>query len=156
MIDLCGLSASGKTQLCSTIAVNLSQFTEAEVLWIDTKADFSGQRIYRMLKHRKLLDPEAFDVMRRIKVEACDDPKRLIEMISEISGNITAFERVKLLVIDSLPALWFLLHGEQTPIAHRLLAELSNRLRRLAVESGIVIITLNIVTRWNETIGELR
>lgn len=94
--------------------------------------------------------------MRRIKVEACDDPKRLIEMISGISDNIAAFERVKLLVIDSLPALWFLLHGEQTPIAHRLLADLSNGLRRLAVQSGVVIIAVNIVTRWSETIGELR
>lgn len=150
VIDLCGLSASGKTQLCTTIAINLCQFTEANILWIDTKLDFSGQRIYRILKKRKLNEPNAFDIMRKIKIECCDDPNKLIDIITAIRNDFNGYQNIKLLIIDSLPTLWFTLYSEQTPIGYRLLAELSNRLRRLAVETGIVIITVNIVTRWNE------
>lgn len=153
LIDICGFSAAGKTQLCTTIAVNVASHAESTVLWIDANRDFSARRIYQILRNRKISDVNAFEIMRRIKVEHCTDAYRLVAVIDDIMNKIELYKNVKILIIDSLPTLWFSFHGGKTMEGFRLLGELTNQLRRLAVEYGIVVLAVNIVTRWipNET-----
>ena len=49
--EICGLSGSGKTQLCLNIAAHAS-FLEKKVLFIDTKNDFSPSRTLQLLKKK--------------------------------------------------------------------------------------------------------
>lgn len=148
IIDVCGLPASGKTQLHTTIAINFAIDRQSETIVIDTKGDFSGERIHRILVHRKMDDStERKDIMERIKVQTCNDPDHLIEFIEKLITEIDSYKNLQLLVIDSLPALWFLYHGNTNAIGLRKLAELTHLLRKLAVEHGIIVLTVNIVTR---------
>lgn len=148
IIDLCGLPASGKTQMHTTLAISFAIDRQSETIVIDTKGDFSGERIHRMLVHRKINDStERKEIMERIKVQTCTDPDQLIEFIENIITEIDSHKSLQLLVIDSLPALWFLYHGNTNAIGLRKLSEMAHLLRKLAVEHGVIVLTVNIVTR---------
>lgn len=148
LIDICGPPDAGKTQLCTSIAVNLAQFSHEETLWIDTKADFSARRIYKILKNRNCSDGEIREIMQRIRIDTCNDSNTLIQMIEKLIVNFEAYKGAKLLVIDSLPVLWFLFHGEDRRFGAVAMAKLTNNLRKLAVECGMVVLIVNISTRY--------
>lgn len=152
IIDICGLPASGKTQLHTTLAINFAIDRQSETIVIDTKGDFSGERIHRILVHRKIDGlSERKDIMERIKVHKCAEPDHLIEFIEKLITEIDSNKNLQLLVIDSLPALWFLYHGNTNAIGLRKLSEMTHLLRKLAVEHGIIVLTVNIVTRLVNT-----
>lgn len=50
--EVCGVSSSGKTQLCLTIASNIALDPNNIVRYIDTKRDFSSSRIEEILLKR--------------------------------------------------------------------------------------------------------
>lgn len=148
IIDLCGVPASGKTQLHTTLAIKFAIDRQSETIIIDTKGDFSGERIHRILVHRKIDNlAQRKDIMERIKVQTCNDPDHLIQFIEKLISKIDSFKNLQLFVIDSLPALWFLYHGNTNVIGLRKLAQLTHLLRKLAIEHGIIVLTINIVTR---------
>lgn len=149
LIDICGPPDAGKTQLCTTIAINLAQFCQVDTLWIDTKGDFSGRRIHKILKNRNCNESQIKEIMERIRIDTCNDPYKLIQMIERLIANIEIYKTAKLLVIDSLPALWFLFHGENNYNGTVALATLANALRKLAVEYGMIIFGVNIATRYS-------
>lgn len=149
LIDVCGPPDAGKTQLCTSLAINLAQFNHEETLWIDTKADFSARRIQKILKKRDCNDSEIKKVMQKIRIDTCNDPHKLIRMIEKIIENFEVYKSAKLLVIDSLPVLWFLFHGEDGRVGSILMAKLANMLRKLAVECGMVVLIVNIATRYS-------
>lgn len=158
LIDLCGVSASGKTQLYTTIAVNWAINHDYETFIVDTNGDFSGDRINRILLNRCDFDADKRkQIMRNIKVEKCTKPMKLIELVQNLIEQITLYPKFKFLVIDSMAALWFLFHGNKRSYGQRNLAIVGDLLRKLAVEHGIVVLTINIVTRsilFNNSRGE--
>lgn len=155
VIDVCGFSSSGKTQLYTTVAVNWAIRQDFETFVIDTKGDFSGDRIHRMLLSRCDFDADGRKrIMRCIKVERCSCPIKLIETLSHLIEQVDSFPRLKFLVIDSLPALWFLFHGTKNSLGYKMLAKLADLLRKLAVEHLIVVMTVNIETRLIVTNGK--
>lgn len=155
LIDVCGLSAAGKTQLHTTIAVNWSIQYDYETFVIDTKCDFSGDRINRILMNRSGLDSDRRkQIMRNIKVQRCNSLIELIQLIRHLLDQIIQYPRLKFVVIDSMPSIWFLYHGTKTGYAHVQLAKLADLLRKLAVEYGIVVMTVNIETRSNINNGK--
>lgn len=149
IIDICGIAASGKTQLYTTIAINLVAAQNCDVFLIDTKGDFSSERINRMLLSRRILNQNQRNyIMSSIKVEKCNDPLVLIELIEKLTEQAKSYPRLKMLVIDSLASLWFLYHGNHL-LAQQKMGILTNLLRKLAVEHSIVVLTVNILTRKN-------
>lgn len=114
IIDICGLSAAGKTQLCTTIAINLAQYCDIDTFFIDTKGDFSGKRVQKILEKRGCTESAIEKIMKRMKVERINDPYQLVTALKELIINRTRFPNFQILVIDSLPALWFLFHGDKS------------------------------------------
>lgn len=115
MYEICGVSASGKTQLLTTIAVNVAQNYGIGTLYVDCKSDLSGQRIRQMLKARGQSSQEMHTTMDWIRVQYVSDAIDLVSLLEELQRSIEQFEENhRLLMIDSLPALWYLMHGDQT------------------------------------------
>lgn len=121
LYEFCGLSSTGKTQLCKTIALNLSQYHNLETFWIDTKKDFSGLCLRRMLlskiKSSSIIEETLFEdnidvILNNIKIEYIYDPFKFVDALKYILGNIKKFDKLKLLIIDSLPSIWFLFQGD--------------------------------------------
>lgn len=50
--EICGVSSSGKTQLCLTIASNIALLPNNIVRYINTKGDFFASRVETILKHK--------------------------------------------------------------------------------------------------------
>lgn len=113
--EICGLSAAGKTQLCTTIAVNLAQIHKIGTLYVDCKGDLSGKRIHQMLTAQKRSIKDTRQTMDLIRRQQCDDADQLVDLLKELLGNIEQFEGThRLLVVDSMPALWYLLLGDES------------------------------------------
>lgn len=153
--DVCGISASGKTQLYTTIAINWAINYGFETLVVDAKGDFSGDRINRNLLSRgaEYNAEKRKNIMRHIRYEKCNSPFKLIDILNNLLEQIHLYPKVKFFVIDSMPALWFLFHGNQRSFGNRKLAILADLLRKLAVEHAIVVLTVNIETRSIVTNG---
>lgn len=113
IIDICGSSAAGKTQLCTTIAINLAQHCDIEIFFVDTKGDFSGKRVHKILAKRVCTESDMEKIMKRLRVERINDPYQLVAVLNALIANRSNFRDLKVLVIDSLPALWFLFHGDK-------------------------------------------
>lgn len=159
MIDLCGFSAAGKTQLYTTIAINWAINYDYETFVIDTKGDFSGERIHCILINRrdKFQPEKCKQIMQNIRVEKCNNSFiQLIELLQNLLQSVHLYRKFKLLVIDSLPSLWYLHHGNKSTNRYRQLATLANLLRKLAVEHGIVVLAVNIQTRLIVSNGKRR
>lgn len=56
--EFCGPSASGKTQLCISILLNIIITTKKEIVYIDTKNKFSVYRIKEILKNKNMTNNE--------------------------------------------------------------------------------------------------
>lgn len=56
--ELCGPSASGKTQLCYSVLLNLIITTKKDIVYIDTKNKFSVNRIKQILKNKYMTNNE--------------------------------------------------------------------------------------------------
>lgn len=109
LYDICGLSASGKTQICTSIAINLAINHKYETLYIDAKEDFSGQRIYNILNARNCADVECGVIMNSIRCQSIYDVHEFLTILRDLPAYLKKHKRVKCLVVDSLPALYFLL-----------------------------------------------
>lgn len=107
LYDICGLSASGKTQFCNTVAINLASNYKYETLYVDAKNDFSGQRIYNMLNARNCSDNECGAIMNSIRLQSIYDVHELLTILRELPAYLQEHKQAKCLIVDSLPSLWF-------------------------------------------------
>lgn len=55
VFEICGSSGDGKTQLCFTITANITNHLKQIVHYIDTKGDFSANRLSEILLSQGLL-----------------------------------------------------------------------------------------------------
>lgn len=174
LVEVCGLPCTGKTQLMNTIAIHIAHYHRFQTLYIDTKNDFSGMRIHQMIESRGITENHCGEIMQRIKCERTYDVDGFINILKELLITIHNYTEVKLLVIDSLPALWCLLYEEKTDNGNLVifmcffylntqyiflgiakLCETANLLRRIAVEHEKVILLVNMATRWSTPMDEL-
>ncbi|XP_046481190.1 DNA repair protein RAD51 homolog 4 isoform X2 [Neodiprion pinetum] len=142
--EVCGVSSSGKSQLCHTVAVNVAQNSDGIVHYIDTNADFSATRAQIILENKGCSEEMQVLVLERISVTR-------VKTIQEVLSLLHSFQwtNTKLVIIDSLPALFF----SFDPDLHRFtytysLNIFSNLIRWVAGEFNIPIITTNSVTYW--------
>lgn len=100
------------------------------------------------MENRQRTETEIRQIMERIKLEVCNEPKKLIKIVTKLIEQIDKYRNFKMLIIDSMPSLWFLFYGEKCSTGIQQLAILGNLLRKLAVEHNVIVVNVNIVTRW--------
>lgn len=147
--EICGPTGVGKTQLALTLLLNFVTQQYHQALYIDTKLDFSANRIRNMLKSREIEAEQHAGIMSFIKVERVLSAQGLVEMLEELHKQLMVenedVKDIKLIVIDSLPAVWFLLRAESNRLAGKwLLSRLSQILNRLLWDFYIAVICVNL------------
>uniref|UniRef100_A0A182WLL7 RecA family profile 1 domain-containing protein n=1 Tax=Anopheles minimus TaxID=112268 RepID=A0A182WLL7_9DIPT len=152
--EFCGESGSGKTLLCMTIVANVV-LQRSTAYYIDTKCDFSGRKMQQILDRgqRKLTEQELGHTMARIKVERIFSPEQLVQVVEELATgkHLTDGTDLKLLVIDSLPSLWYLYQDSQNSVEPLgLLTKLICSLRKLATQHAVAIVLVNLAVRMIE------
>ncbi|XP_055606889.1 DNA repair protein RAD51 homolog 4 [Uranotaenia lowii] len=155
VLEVCGDSATGKTQLCTTIALNVALKHKFDVFYVDTKCDFSVQRCHQMLKHRQLTEDVWQQTMDRIKVERIFSPEGLICAVESLLETVDDMTKFKLLIIDSLPSLWYMYQNSKSncyPLGT--LTRLIGILRKLASENLISVVLVNLRIRSFDSFGQ--
>lgn len=147
--EICGPTGVGKTQLLLTLVLNFVANQISSVLYIDTKLDFSARRVKQMLKARKIEREFHAGIMSYIKVERVLSAKGVVEMLEQFLEQLQQENEdvmaIKLIVIDTLPAVWFLLKADSDRLAGKwLLSRLSQAINRLVFEHCIAVICVNL------------
>ncbi|XP_015599093.1 DNA repair protein RAD51 homolog 4 [Cephus cinctus] len=154
LYEICGVSSSGKTQLCHTVAANITSSTKSYVHYIDTKRDFSALRIQRILEAKKYSDAEIGEAMDRIKVTRVKNVCELFNILYHLNSSLKTSNDsypTKLVIIDSVAAIFLQLPTVQEMASA--LNNLSNISRCLANSFHIPLITVNLISRWREVDG---
>lgn len=144
------MSGTGKTQLCLQLSANCAKLYDKNVLYIDTKGDFSATRLQSFLVNSMSSLQELAKIMARIKVIRVWTMEELVLLFNEMKKDIAFIESLKLIVIDSLPCLMFQHLGENCKIGLSFLNMFVNSARYLSTELNLSIICVNIITRWVE------
>ncbi|XP_015431562.1 PREDICTED: DNA repair protein RAD51 homolog 4 [Dufourea novaeangliae] len=148
--EVCGISSSGKTQLCLTIASNIALRSNSLVRYIDTKKDFCGSRIEEILLRKncsKQVIDEALDHIRVCTIKNLHQLLKVLRWLTIALKGETEQCRTRIIIIDSLPAIIFMLSND-----HKLtiqLNHLANMCHFIANEFHLSIITVNLVTQWS-------
>lgn len=156
--EFSGESGTGKTLLCMTIAANVVLHQRSSVYFIDTKCDFSGRKIQQILDkgQRKLSEQELGHTMARIKVERIFSPELLVHVVEELASgkHLNVDTNLKLLIIDSLPALWYLYQDSSSSIEPlSLLTKLICSLRKLATQQNVAVVLVNLTVRMVDSMA---
>ncbi|KAH0951889.1 hypothetical protein HN011_001527 [Eciton burchellii] len=158
LCEICGLSASGKTQLCFTIATNAVAKLNIVTWYLDTKRDFSRLRFEEILRARNFTQTIIENALQRIKVCHIRSARQMIQALRHLV-NLCKTEQDfgkegLLIIIDSLPAIIFkvtrdMCHNDlETTYELDDLAQMSQILTK---ECQAIVITVNSVTRWDST-----
>lgn len=153
--EVCGISSSGKTQLCLTITSNIALRTKNLIRYIDTKRDFCGSRIKQILLKKNCSKQVIDEAMERIKVCNVQTVHQLFKVLRWLTIALKEeIEecRTRIIIIDSLPAIIFKFYNDQKlTIA---LNHLASMCHFIANEFHLSIITINLITQWNSDTEE--
>ncbi|XP_011646548.1 DNA repair protein RAD51 homolog 4 [Pogonomyrmex barbatus] len=159
LCELCGPSSCGKTQLCLTIAANVANRSDAVVWYFDTKKDFSRLRYEEIMRARNFTSKVIEDALKCTKVCQVRSPHELIQALRQLltlcktEQNDAPLEGRKfyLIIIDSLPAVIFKVtrNAQQDLETTYELDDLAEICRFFTRECQAVVITVNLITRWN-------
>ncbi|SPP75621.1 blast:DNA repair protein RAD51 homolog 4 [Drosophila guanche] len=147
--EICGETGAGKTQLLYTLALNFAWKHKRQVLFIDSKHDFSTKRIQDMLLERKMDQETSEKAMANIQVVEALTAKNLIDVLKEfdwqMADGVQAALQTRVVVVDSLAACFVDLRGSSDMRMMRdcLLTEVACRVRKLAVR-GVAFVIGNI------------
>nr|CAI5834544.1 unnamed protein product [Callosobruchus analis] len=143
--EIYGLPSSGKTCLCLTLAKHILTTTKDQVYYIDTKHDFSATPFRRMLADKQ---DQAAEILSRLLVLRVHTRPELLNTLFSIKQILSVNQTFKLLIIDSLPALYFFNdnHTENNSFMNYTV----NILNYLVNECNLVILVTNLMTWWTD------
>ncbi|KYN21320.1 DNA repair protein RAD51 like protein 4 [Trachymyrmex cornetzi] len=145
LCELCGPRASGKTQLCFTIAANVASRSGGIVWYFDTKKDFCRLRYEGIMRARNFEQKIIKDALRNTKIYQAHSSHELIQALRQSitlrkqEQNEASFEGRK------VPRNAQQSDNETTYE----LEDLAEVCRFLTMEYQAVVLTVNLLTRWN-------
>nr|CAH7741315.1 unnamed protein product [Callosobruchus chinensis] len=143
--ELCGLPSSGKTFLCLSVAKHILTTTKDQVYYIDTKHDFSATGFRHMLADNK---DQAAEILSRLLIVRVHSRPEFLNTLFGVKKILRANQTSKLLIIDSLPALYFL--NDNHTENNSFLNYTVNILNYLVNECNLVVLVTNLMTWWSE------
>ncbi|KAG8223945.1 hypothetical protein J437_LFUL003753 [Ladona fulva] len=154
LTEFYGLPSSGKTQLCFTLLANAALNFKQQVQYIDCKGDFSGKRVQKIVEaHCK--DPQVIaQAMQNVIVTSVGNIYQLLSFLHHLKGNMnhdnTDEVCTRLIIIDSLPAIFYQFLGENSNDGLGLMNALVATLRNIAVENRIAFILVNLAKKGTD------
>ena len=149
--EICGLSGSGKSQLCLTVITNLALQMKSIVHYIDTKMDFSGRRVHSILEAKGANEEEIGTTMEKILVSRVHSFHELYSYLYHLKNQLVREPgSVPLIVIESLPAVFLQYMGGHNLDSLGLMNCLSSLIKYIAHEQYVSIIVVNLATMWVE------
>ncbi|KAJ1528870.1 hypothetical protein ONE63_007241 [Megalurothrips usitatus] len=151
VFEICGLSGSGKTQLCLTVAANVALQMKKVVHLIDTKLDVSGKRIHSIIEGRESDEEVIGNTMEKILVTRVNNFYELYSFLYHLKNQLVREPgSVRLIVIESLPAVFLQYMGNYKMDSLGLLNNLASLVKYIAHEHYVSILIINLASIWVE------
>ncbi|XP_061461364.1 DNA repair protein RAD51 homolog 4 isoform X3 [Rhineura floridana] len=120
--EFMGTAGAGKTQVCLSIAVNVSHNLKQNVLYIDSMGGFTASRLLQLLQDRTENEEEQVEALQRVQIVRVFDAYKMLDALQDFRSSMahqvmSASGPVKVLVIDSVSAVIYPLLGTQQPDA---------------------------------------
>lgn len=138
LLDISGLTATGKTQLCLTLTAHtVCSKMSTVVVYVDTQGSFSATRV------KDICSVE--NVLSRVIVYSITDLFQLVSFVWELREKIASmsemfYSNINVFIIDSLSSLILPLVGNDQAEVTNVVDELVFSMRLLAQEYSIAII----------------
>ncbi|XP_021916044.1 DNA repair protein RAD51 homolog 4 isoform X4 [Zootermopsis nevadensis] len=124
--EVCGSSGSGKTQLCLTVSAHIAHDFKQEVHYIDTKTDFSGKRVQEVLESKGYHDE------------------------TSLHHDQDGHHSVRIIILDSLPALFFPFLGKNLNDGLTLMNQMANTMKYIVTEYHVTFLVVNLAMQLLE------
>ncbi|XP_029468872.1 DNA repair protein RAD51 homolog 4 isoform X3 [Rhinatrema bivittatum] len=82
--EFAGAAGSGKTQVCLSIAVNVSHSLKQNVLYIDSTGGFMASRLFQLVQSKTQEEEEQVEVMQRIEVVRVFDVYKMLDVFQDL------------------------------------------------------------------------
>lgn len=151
VFELCGLCGSGKSQLYLTLVTNIALKTSKVVHYIDTKFDFSGQRVHSILEAKECNEEIIGNTMEKILVTRVHSFSGLYSFLYHLKNQLVREPgSFRVVFVESLPAIFLQYMGHQKSDGLGLLNCLASLLKYIAHEHHVCIMLVNLATTWVE------
>nr|AAH66407.1 Zgc:77165 [Danio rerio] len=150
--ELTGSPGSGKTQVCFSVAVNISHQLKQTVVYIDTKGGMCANRLLQMLQTKTPNEQEQMEALQKIKVFRVFDVFSLLACLQNLRS--TGLQKmsvgggsVKALMVDSVSAVLSPILGGKQNEGMSLLMQVAGELKMIAKDFNIAVLVTNHVTK---------
>ncbi|XP_063238672.1 DNA repair protein RAD51 homolog 4-like [Bacillus rossius redtenbacheri] len=156
--ELCGPAGEGKTQLCLAAACHAALALRQPVHYVDTQLGFSGRRLQAALEARAAPHQEMAGAMERVQVTRVSDSYQLLGALHRLKTALQDGREGggagRLVVVDSLAALFFSYLGEDHNDGLSQLNHVANVLRFLASECHVAVVVVNVAVRGGDDLRQ--
>lgn len=138
LMELVGEPESGKSKLCTSIAINFLVRYSCESYWIDTKMDFSPIAMEREMRQKFEVKNTMIKAMKKIHVMRAFTLEDVIKVLEHLMEN----ESIEpgLLVLDSLSSLMCEYLGKRYRVGEEGLRKISNYIRNICHKKKFIAI----------------
>lgn len=146
LLDISGLTATGKTQLCLTLTAHtVCSKMSTVVVYVDTQGSFSATRVKDIVSLNIVAQCSVENVLSRVIVYSITDLFQLVSFVWELREKIASmsemfYSNINVFIIDSLSSLILPLVGNDQAEVTNVVDELVFSMRLLAQEYSIAII----------------
>nr|XP_014427256.1 DNA repair protein RAD51 homolog 4 isoform X1 [Pelodiscus sinensis]XP_014427257.1 DNA repair protein RAD51 homolog 4 isoform X1 [Pelodiscus sinensis]XP_014427258.1 DNA repair protein RAD51 homolog 4 isoform X1 [Pelodiscus sinensis]XP_014427259.1 DNA repair protein RAD51 homolog 4 isoform X1 [Pelodiscus sinensis]XP_014427260.1 DNA repair protein RAD51 homolog 4 isoform X1 [Pelodiscus sinensis] len=158
--ELTGAPATGKTQVCLSIAMSAAHGLRQSVLYVDSTGGFTASRLLQLAQTRMGGEEEQAEALQRIQVARVFDVYAMLDVVQELRCSmsqqvLSSSAPVKVLVVDSVSAVICPLLGGWQAEGLALMMQLARELKMLARELSMAVVVTNHVTRESSS-GHLK
>nr|XP_033778491.1 DNA repair protein RAD51 homolog 4 [Geotrypetes seraphini]XP_033778492.1 DNA repair protein RAD51 homolog 4 [Geotrypetes seraphini] len=150
--EFAGAAGSGKTQVCLSIAVNVSHSLKQHVLYIDSTGGLMASRLFQLVQVKTQEEEEQVEVMQRIEVVQAFDIYKMLDALQDLRCSVSQqvvspASAVRVLIVDSVCAVIYPLLGGKHMEGMSLMMQLGRELKIMARELNLAVVLTNHMTR---------
>ncbi|XP_078404574.1 DNA repair protein RAD51 homolog 4 isoform X1 [Cetorhinus maximus] len=152
LTEFVGAPGTGKTQVCLSLAVNISCGLKQKVLYIDSTGGLTASRLLHLIQNQVDGMEGQSEALQRIEVVRVFEVYRLLDVLQDLRMSFTrqvsgARSSVKAVVIDSVSAVLSSILGGHQLEGMSLMMQLARELKTMARELGVAVIVTNCVVQ---------
>uniref|UniRef100_UPI00398E5F7A DNA repair protein RAD51 homolog 4 n=1 Tax=Pristiophorus japonicus TaxID=55135 RepID=UPI00398E5F7A len=152
LTEFVGAASSGKTQVCLSLAVNISCELKQQVLYIDSTGGLTASRLLQMIQSQVDSMEGQSAALQRIEVVRVFEVYRLLDVLQDLRMSFTrrvtgACSSVKAVVVDSASAVLSSILGGHQVEGMSIMMQLARELKTMARELGVAVIVTNCVVQ---------
>ncbi|XP_072325398.1 DNA repair protein RAD51 homolog 4 isoform X1 [Scyliorhinus torazame] len=152
LTEFVGASGCGKTQVCLSLAVNISCELKQKVLYIDSTGGLTASRLLQLIQNQVDSIEGQSEALQRIEVVSVFEVYRLLDALQDLRMSFIrqvtgARNSIKAVVIDSVSAVLSSILGGHQLEGMSLMMQLARELKTMARELGVAVVVTNCVVQ---------